>query len=296
MPTFADLNMAPPNSADEFEDITCSAAKNRWEQPDFTKHGRRGQSQKGVDVYGTDNNGDSVGIQCKNTTGGVKLATVKAEVKEAEAFEPKLKRLYIATTANTDEGLQEEVRKLSENRVANGDFEVAVLFWKDIWLDLTRDESRLFQHYPQLLPKSESPSHDLTLFRQLQSELPYSPTVKLLAEQDFGGSFSKTAIQPLYDFYETWSQPDKEFLDAELQEALTGLYAAVKTMSTHLVQKTVPVGTGSHFVSVYSDNQRAMGPRPPKVLEDAKILNEEATKFVPIYSDFIRLCKRKLEK
>jgi len=296
MPTLADLSIAPPNSADEFEDIACSAAKNRWGQPDFTKHGRRGQSQKGVDVYGTDKNGDLVGIQCKNTVGGVKLATVKAEVKEAEAFEPKLKRLYIATTASTDEGLQEEVRKLSEDRVASGDFEVGVLFWKDIWLDLTRDESRLFQHYPQLRPKDQLPSHDLALFREFQAVLPFSPAVKLLDEHDFGGPFAKAAIQPLYDFYETWNQPDKEFLDEELQTALTGLYVAANTLVNHLVGKTVPVGTGSHYYSVFSDNQRAMGPRPPHVIEEARILNEEASKFVPIYASFLRLCRRKLER
>lgn len=296
MPTLADLKIAPPNSADEFEDIACSAAKNRWGQPDFTKHGRRGQRQKGVDIYGTDNKGNRVGIQCKNTVGGLKLATVKAEVKKAEAFKSKLKRLYIATTSNTDEGLQEEVRKLSEDRAAIGDFEVGVLFWKDIWLDLTLDESRLFQHYPQLRPKDELPSHDLMLFRQFQAVLPFSPAVKLLDENDFGGSFARAGIQPLYDFCETWNQPDKEFLDEELQTALMGLYTAANTLANHIVAKTVPVGTTSAYCSVFSDNQRAMGPRPPQVLKDALILNEEASKFVPIYAGFVRLCKRKLER
>lgn len=295
MPTYVELRIAPPKSWDEFEEITCSAAKNRWKNPDFTRHGRQGQRQDGVDIYGVDDKGDLVGIQCKNTWVGIKLKTIKDEVVKADSFQPGLKRLYVATTSDTDHALQESVRELSDGRTAQGRFAVAIFFWNDVWQDLTRDESRLFQHYPQLRPKDNEPSHDQRLFKDFQTIFPYDPCVRLLDQHDFGGQFAKSAIQPLYDFYETWDQPEKEFLDKELQAALEGFFKAAEALANHLVEKTVPVGNQT-FGSVFSDNQRAEGPRPPHVIEEARILNKEASKFVPVYNSFIRLCKQKLER
>jgi hypothetical protein len=238
-----------------------------------------------------------VGLQCKNTWSGLSNDTILEEVKKAESFKPALVQLYVATTAETDRTLQGFVRELSEQRATEGRFEVVVLFWNDIWQDLTLEESRLFQHYPQLKPKeypAAGPSHDLKLFHELQETFGFEPAVRLIRDQNFGDSFSRKAIQPLFDFVETWDQPEKEFLDQELQAALSILYRAAHDFATHLVEKTVPVGQGSELLSVFSDNLRAMGSRPDWVKEEARILNERATRFVPIYERFLRLCRDKL--
>lgn len=299
VPTLADLRVAPPRSWDEFEEIVCSAAKNRWANPDFTRHGRQGQRQDGVDIYGNDHEGRLVGIQCKNTWSGISPRMINEEVEKAESFRPRLASLFIATSAETDKAVQHQVRTMSESRKATGGFEVAVLFWNDIWSDLTRDETRLFQHYPQLRPISSGgrtePSHDQRLFQDFQTVFPFEPTVRLLREHDFGDAFAAGEIKPLYRFYEAWDQPEKEFLDPVLQAELVILYEAAKRMSNHLVGKTVPVQGGS-LLSVYSDRMRASGPRPASVLEEARVLNEEARMFVPLYENFLRICKRKLER
>lgn len=142
--------MPPPKSWDEFEVIVCAAAKNRWKNADFTMHGRRGQRQNGVDVYGLDDKGRLVGLQCKSSASGLTENVIKTEIGAAESFRPALKHLYIATTAETDKVLQELARDISADRVKLNKFEVSILFWQDVWDDLTRDESRLLQHYPQL--------------------------------------------------------------------------------------------------------------------------------------------------
>ena len=297
MPTYADLEMAPPTSWDEFESIVCSAAKNRWKVADFVRHGRQGQRQNGVDVYGKDDNGNLVGLQCKNTWSRLSEDTIRDEIKKAELFKPALTRLYIATTANTDRTIQQFVRDVSKLRATEGGFEVVVLFWHDIWQDLTLDESRLFQHYPQLKPKNQptiEPSHDLRLFQEFQTTLGYEPAVHLIRDQDFGNSFSRKAIQPLFDFVEKWDRPEKEFLDPELEAALADLYRVAKNLSTLLEEKVVPVGHSCELLSVYSDNLRAMGPRPVWVREDAIALNERALLFLPTYEKFLRLCRNKL--
>lgn len=116
MPTLADLRVPPPRSWAEFEDIVCSAAKNRWCNPDFTHHGRQGQRQDGVDIYGGDHKERLVGIQCKNTWDGITLKTIEDEILKAESFQPRLKFLYLATTAETDKNVQRSVREISAKR------------------------------------------------------------------------------------------------------------------------------------------------------------------------------------
>ena len=299
MPTLANSRVAPPKSWDEFEDVVCSAAKNRWKHPNFTRHGRQGQSQAGVDVYGSDEHGQAVGLQCKNTWDGLTTKMIDTEVVNAESFKPALTTLYIATTAETDKTIQAFVRTLSENRKAAGSFNVEILFWNDVWHDLTLDERRVYQHFPHLKPAAspepQAPSHDQRLFQEFQSIFAYEPAVRLMREHDFGGPFHRKAIQPLYDFVETWDQPEKEFLDKDLQASLAALYDAARVMSNDLAKYTVPVGNGE-YASVFSDSARAAGPRPDWVIEETRILNERASQFVPIYERFLRLCREKLHR
>lgn len=52
MPTISSSKVPSPKSWDEFEEITLSAAKLRWNSTDFYRHGRQGQKQDGVDIWG----------------------------------------------------------------------------------------------------------------------------------------------------------------------------------------------------------------------------------------------------
>lgn len=296
MPTFADSRLPKPHSWDEFEKIVCSIAKIRWESPDFTRHGRQGQEQNGVDVFGQDKSGAWIGLQCKNTIGGVSEATIREEVANAEKFNPSLSKLYIATTADTDAKTQAIIRSLSEGRRAAGEFEVSILFWGDLWDELTRDESRLFQHFPQLRPQPgravATPTHDQQLFERFKAELAFEPSIRLLRDQDFGGPFPRALIKPFFTFVDTWDTPEHEFIDPELQAALRGFYDEARAMATCIAIRTAPVGAGD-MLSVYSDQQRARGPRPAHVIREAKEMNDAANRFVPLYENFVRLCRAK---
>jgi hypothetical protein len=120
-PTIASSNVPCPRSWDEFEDIALAAAKLRWNSSDFYRNGRQGQKQDGVDIWGHDDDNRHIGIQCKNTVNDVSLATVKSEIDNADTFEPKLDRLYIATTAKRDAALQKAVREISGQRCNSED-------------------------------------------------------------------------------------------------------------------------------------------------------------------------------
>ena len=109
MPTISSSKVPSPKSWDEFEEITLSAAKLRWNSTDFYRYGRQGQKQDGVDIWGYDGK-RHIGVQCKNTTGELGLAVVETEIANAEKFMPKLEHLYIVTTAPRDAKLQKSVR------------------------------------------------------------------------------------------------------------------------------------------------------------------------------------------
>ena len=65
MPTLSSMKIPPPISWEEFEEITLDACKIRWENPDLQMHGRKGQAQNGVDIYGSNHLFDSIGVQLR---------------------------------------------------------------------------------------------------------------------------------------------------------------------------------------------------------------------------------------
>ncbi len=298
MPTLSDSHLPKPSGPHEFEKIVCSSAKNRWRNSDFTLCGRNGQSQDGVDVYGQDLDGENIGIQCKNSRGGISKNMIIAEIKKAEKFTPSLNRYYIATTADTDSKVQKEVRSISEERKNKGQFGVYLLFWTDIWHDLNLDDRRLYQHYPSLKPSIVSSAYketyDEKLFEKFKTDFPYEPTIRLLKHHDFAGSFLREDLRPLNNFVRDWDQAENEFLDGSLQRMLKEFYDDAVYMREKIGAKTFVSGN-TEYASTYSDYSQEQGERSEAVLRNAEELNEEATKFVNKYENFVRFCKNKLE-
>lgn len=153
MPILGSSTFPTPKSWDEFEEIITSAAKIRWESTNFFRNGRPGQEQNGVDVYGKDGSGKTIGIQGKNTVLEITERAIRTEIEKAEKFKPELNALYIATTQPRDSNLQERVRAISDERNLSRKFDVFVLFWEDLFQDLSRNEDVLFGHYPQFRPR-----------------------------------------------------------------------------------------------------------------------------------------------
>src|SRR5258708_16328935 len=103
MPTYANLPLTPPTYWEEFEDMLLDLFRAEWNDPHAQKHGRSGQSQNGVDVYGQPDQKEKwAGVQAKKKDRlAASTATAKelvSEVNKAKKFTPKLSALILSPT------------------------------------------------------------------------------------------------------------------------------------------------------------------------------------------------------
>lgn len=150
----------PPTDWQRFERLCHSLWRRIWDDPNAQLHGRPGQQQQGVDVYGNPKGARGIhGIQCKRKD--VLLATlltedeVRTEVENAKAFRPPLAELIIATCAPSDAGLQRLARSITEDHVEQGLFRVHVFGWPEIVARMAEHGEVIAQFYG-LKPIGES--------------------------------------------------------------------------------------------------------------------------------------------
>ncbi len=144
MPTPATAKWPRPKSEDEWEDMVVDAMRLLWQDPTAQRHGRRGQRQNGVDVFGS-TGGRHLGAQAKNMD-ELGHDDVVAAIEGAEHFQPQLNALYFAVAGPRDATCQNFIRLLSEERIARGAFGVHVLFFDDICQELAK-QAQLVEKY-----------------------------------------------------------------------------------------------------------------------------------------------------
>ena len=158
--------LPPPKGDDDFEDLARALFSAVWKDPGVKLHGRPGQGQHGVDVYGEDRAGGTGlnGVQCKQhgsataVTDKALLKELREDVEKAKGFKPPLQRFIFATTARRSALLDQEARDLT----AQNKFEVQVLGWEDIE-DLLRRHDDVLAWY--LDERSKDPTLRLDLGR-----------------------------------------------------------------------------------------------------------------------------------
>ena len=152
----------PKNEAD-FEKMCAHVYGVVFEDKLPKINGRKGQSQRGVDVYVSHKGHGKIGIQCKKYhKTKLTLKHVEKEVAEADAGNQPISCLLIATTSPSDAKIQQEVQRISDERTAAGKFDVTVDFWDDI-------ENRIFQ-YP-ILQERYAPHSAGGMFYRVENSL-----------------------------------------------------------------------------------------------------------------------------
>lgn len=124
-----------PANWQDFESLCLILWRAEWKSEDIKKHGRNGQAQKGVDICGhREGENEYSGIQCKCKPGNKPLTTdeIDDEINNARAFNPALRRLIFATTADKDATIEEYVRIKDDENRKNGLFSIDIKSWQDI--------------------------------------------------------------------------------------------------------------------------------------------------------------------
>ncbi len=138
------LNLFPLTDEKDFENLCLALWKRILKDPNAQLNGRRGQSQKGVDLFGRRKGSLGwVGVQCKvRSSGQLTEKDVNDDVKAAKSFNPRLSELIFATTAPRDERIQEHARLLTEQNTREGiELEVSIVSWDDIQLELSKESN-----------------------------------------------------------------------------------------------------------------------------------------------------------
>lgn len=149
------INYPIPKNWQSFEELVLDLYKEIYNDS-FKKHGRNGQDQNGVDIYGKLDDGSWCGIQCKKYS--ARKFTKKeliAEVNKAKEFTPSLKRYIIATTNDSDKSIQEQTRILTDKHNAEGLFSVDVISWTDLESYLLKYKSVSAKYYPNIHPQKQ---------------------------------------------------------------------------------------------------------------------------------------------
>jgi hypothetical protein len=286
MPAIASSRVPPPKSWDEFEAIALAAAKLRWNSSDFYRNGRQGQKQDGVDIWGRDDDGRLIGVQCKNTIGGVSLAVINTEIADAEVFTPKLARLYIATTAERDGVLQKEVRKISAGRAEKEQFRVDVLFWDDICQDLAKDDDIFFSHYPQFRNRTDPViEHDKRLYDELTGLLNSDGVIGFVNRHNMAAPFQDAELDPLWEFCCSWNSPERKFITPDLEGAREALLQKAREYQVMIATETFAVDTPG-WRSVPSEWEEDQPQRFARAIE---ALHRLAGEIVDLHANFIHV-------
>jgi len=139
-----------PKRWQELESLAFDVYGRLWQTTDAELHGRTGQPQAGVDVYGT-NRVEKLftGVQCKGKDadygGALTEAELRDEVAKALTFQPPLQAYIVLTTAANDAAIQKVAREITTEHAKKGLFEVRVTGW-DTFRHRVAD-------YPELLLK-----------------------------------------------------------------------------------------------------------------------------------------------
>lgn len=147
----ASQSLPRPDNWQDFESLCKKLWGEIWNCPEIKKNGRSGQNQLGIDIYGMPVGGDGYyGIQCKGISeynnNQLTEKEIVIEIEKAKLFEPKLKKMYFATTALKDSKVETIIRKKNIEHLRNDLFEVHIYSWEDI-VDLIFENKSTYDYY-----------------------------------------------------------------------------------------------------------------------------------------------------
>lgn len=158
MPTAPLMQIPRSKSPDEFESI-CTDILTKIYNIRFTRYGRNGQGQDGIDIYTKIKKGKYNVAQCKNyykpSSVNTLIKKIEADVKSAEksifnTSNSHILKFIVMTSIDRDTKVQNTIINI------NSTFDdIEVWFWEDIQQNICNDTSLLQTYYPQFFNNSQ---------------------------------------------------------------------------------------------------------------------------------------------
>jgi tetratricopeptide (TPR) repeat protein len=135
MSTLSGVALPRPKDWQDFERKTKELFVCVLNDPNTQLHGRTGQPQHGIDIWGHRNEERHrlVGIQCKKSSDRIAEEELEAELEKAKAFNPPIAEFILVTTAPRDAKIQQKALELTTAlSQSERPIFVAVWGWDDI--------------------------------------------------------------------------------------------------------------------------------------------------------------------
>lgn len=150
MPTSPLMNIPTSKSADEFEDMCTDVLIKVYKQR-FTRYGRNGQKQNGIDIRSPQINKSYAVAQCKNYFSHTPISAnnlvkqIETDVNSAKAVENKdfqICKFIAMTSTNRDKNVQDDIARINKT------FEIELWFWEEIQAVICNNEDLMRKYYP----------------------------------------------------------------------------------------------------------------------------------------------------
>jgi|GEM_PF-6284474 len=164
-PSMTAVELPVPRDWQVFEDFCRDLFAAEWGDPEAKLHGRSGQRQHGVDVYGR-RDGEWMAVQCKRRgifpEKHLGKTEIRDEVAQSRKFGSPLACLVIATTAPPDTGFDQLERELTDEH----GFRVVIYGWAAL-VAMLQNHDGVFDRWRRNL--TGGPTHPIHLpFRPLK--------------------------------------------------------------------------------------------------------------------------------
>lgn len=132
--------------------------------------------------------------------------------------------------------------------------------------------------------------HDENLMRAIRSTCTPA-TDSFLRQHDFGASFKADLLDPI-DVFQSWSGPQYEFINPEVNTAWMHVRKAARELMREVGEKTVSRGAADWLSPVYDNEDRDF--YTPDMRARMNVMNRAATDLVEKWDKFDRLARRQI--
>jgi len=172
----APTQIRKPENWQDFEMLCKKLWGELWKcSSSIKRNGRNGQNQCGVDIYGMPlGETKYFGIQCKGKDDYKKSKLTKTEIDseiiKALNFQPPLKALIFATTADKDTSIEQYVRQQNIKQLENDQFSIDIFSWGDI-VELLEECRSTYNWYINNCQYKDSTDVEVFIYKDKENEI-----------------------------------------------------------------------------------------------------------------------------